>query len=193
MSLVELDLGDDPDILGRLDLLSMPVETRILTSADAPVFWTLRLEALVEEPRSFGQSAEEHRAAPVEQAVARLRASSLSGDFVLGAFSGMQLVGNAGFYRLPNKKEIHRGHIWGVYVTADHRRQGVGRKLMNELLHITRSQPGLELINLAVASHNTPAQRLYESLGFQLYGRDVHALKIADTYVDENLMVLRLR
>jgi ribosomal protein S18 acetylase RimI-like enzyme len=115
------------------------------------------------------------------------------GDFVLGAFSGMQLVGTAGFYRLPNKKEVHRGHIWGVYVTAGHRRQGVGRKLMNELLQITRSQPGLELINLAVASHNRPAQSLYELLGFQLYGRDVHALKIGDAYVDENLMVLRLR
>src|ERR1700730_13487163 len=132
----------------------MPVETRILTSTDAAVFWGLPFEALEREPRSFGQSAEEHRAAPIEQAVARLHASTPSGDFVLGAFSGQQLVGTAGFYRVPHRKELHRGHIWGVYVTEGQRRQGVGRKLMNQLLQIARSQPGLELINLAVASHN---------------------------------------
>ncbi len=63
---------------------------------------------------------------------------------------------------------------------------------MNELLRVARSQSGLELINLAVASHNTAAKRLYESLGFQLYGRDVHALKMGETYGDEDLMVLHL-
>ena len=79
-----------------------------------------------------------------------------------------------------------------MYVTAAYRGQGVGRKLMTELLHIARAQDGLELINLAVASHNTPAKRLYESLGFALYGRDVHALKMGDSYGDEDLMALRL-
>lgn len=171
----------------------MPVETRILSEADAPLFWNLRLEALEQEPRSFGQSAEEHRATPIEDFVARLRGSSPDRDFVLAAFSGPQLIGTAGFYRLPNQKEAHRGHIWGVYVASGHRKQGVGRRLMAELLRIASSQPGLELINLAVASHNTPAKRLYESLAFQLYGRDVHAVKMKDTYVDEELMVLHLR
>ena len=64
---------------------------------------------------------------------------------------------------------------------------------MTELLRIARSQPSLELINLAVGSHNTPAKCLYESLGFRIYARDVHALKIGDEYVDEEFMVLHLR
>jgi len=170
----------------------MPHELRLLTEADTDAFWTLRLEALERDPRSFGQSAEEHRATPRKSFAERLRASSPDGDFVMGAFAGPQLIGTAGFYRLPNKKESHRGHVWGVYVTAAHRGQGVGRKLMIELLRIAKSQSGIELINLAVASHNAAAKRLYESLGFQLYGRDVHALKMGETYGDEDLMVLHV-
>ena len=171
----------------------MTYDLRILTEIDAQAFWNLRLEGLRQEPRSFGQSAEEHAAMPLEEFAARIGSSSASTDFVLGAFAESQLVGVAGFYRFTNRKEAHRGHVWGVYVNAAHRGQGLGRKLMNELLRIARSQPTLELINLAVVSHNTPAKRLYESLGFQLYGRDVHSLKIDDEYVDEELMALHLR
>jgi ribosomal protein S18 acetylase RimI-like enzyme len=170
----------------------MTPDLRILGECDTDAFWTLRLEGLEQEPRSFGQSAEEHLALPKEAFAARLRSSSASRDFVLGAFSGPHLIGTAGFYRQPNQKEFHRGHIWGVYVTSAHRGRGVGRRLMAELLRIACAQPGLELINLGVASHNTPAKRLYESLGFEQCGRDVHALKIGDTYEDEDLMVLHL-
>jgi ribosomal protein S18 acetylase RimI-like enzyme len=167
-------------------------ELRILRECDTDAFWALRLEGLKQEPRSFGQSAEEHLAMPKEAFATRLRTSSAERDFVLGALAGAELIGSAGFYRLPNQKEFHRGHIWGVYVSSAYRGRGVGRRLMAELLRIAGVQPGLELINLAVASHNIPAKRLYESLGFELCGRDIRALKIGDTYVDEDLMLLRL-
>jgi len=171
----------------------MNYQLRILEESDSQAFWNLRLDGLGQEPRSFGQSAEEHAAIPPAEFAERLRKNSRERDFVIGAFSGAELVGVAGFYRLANRKEAHRGHVWGVYVISAHRGQGLGRMLMSELLRIARAQPTLELINLGVASHNTPAMRLYESLGFQVYGRDVHALKMDGTYVDEDLMVLHLR
>jgi hypothetical protein len=43
-----------------------------------------------------------------------------------------------------------------------------------------------------VATDQLAARRLYASLGFESYGRDIHALKLGDAYVDEELMLLRL-
>ena len=38
----------------------------------------------------------------------------------------------------------------------------------------------------------TTAKRLYESLGFTVYGREPHAVKIGDEYFDEESTMLKL-
>jgi len=53
----------------------------------------------------------------------------------------------------------------------------VGRALLTQLLALARALPGLEQITLGVGSYNIPAQRLYETMGFEVYGREVRALK----------------
>jgi hypothetical protein len=48
------------------------VEMRALTEADTAAYWNLRLEALEQEPESFAEAAEEHRATPIDLAAVRL-------------------------------------------------------------------------------------------------------------------------
>jgi ribosomal protein S18 acetylase RimI-like enzyme len=167
------------------------MDLRLLTADDAEGFWHLRLEALRNDPASFADSTEEHETTTVDAVRQRLAASDPPSNFVVGMFEDGQIIGSAGFFRRPNNKERHKGHIWGVYVRPEWRGKGIGSALMKEIIRRAREMEGLEQITL-VASANLPAQRLYTALGFESYGIEPHSLKIGDEYVDDILMVLFL-
>ena len=162
---------------------------RLLTASDAEAWWHLRLEALRNDTASFADSAEEHLTKSLDTARERLNGDSAQ-NFVVGAFEDGQLAATAGFYRYSHLKELHKGHIWGVYVRTESRGKGVARALMQEIIHRARLIEGLEQI-LLVASAHLPARKLYEAMGFQAYGIEPRSLKIGTEYVDDVLMILR--
>lgn len=167
------------------------MELRLLTVDDAEAFWHLRLEMLCNDPESFADSDEEHLKTTIETARERLNKNDPKSNFVVGVFERGKLMGSAGFFRRPNKKESHKGHVWGVYVSPGQRGKGVGKALMLEIIRRAKEIEGIEQITL-VASAKLPAQKLYESVGFKGYGIEPHSLKIGREYVDDVLMVLFL-
>ena len=166
------------------------MEIRLLTVDDAEAFWHLRLEMLRNDPASFADSTEEHETTTVDAVRQRLKESDPASNFVVGGFADSRLTGSAGFFRRPNQKERHKGHVWGVYVSPSERGKGAGKALMLEIIRRAREIAGIEQITL-VASAKLPAQKLYESVGFESYGIEPHSLKIGKEYVDDVLMVLR--
>ena len=103
-----------------------PVEFRILTADDAGAYSAVRLEALERDPTAFGSSVEDHR--KLSESEIRLRISKdPANNFVVGAFVDGRLAGTAGFVRETPVKMRHKGRIWGVYLTAELRGQGIGR------------------------------------------------------------------
>ncbi len=171
---------------------------RPLNPSDFAVFWPVRLLALQESPQAFGASYEESLALSEHEAIGRL--SPKDGGFVLGAFRnnllgsdllGSDLLGIAGLARHSGAKGRHKAYIWGVYVVPSARGTGVARKLMERLLEQCRTIDGLEEVTLSVVTSNASAKRLYQSLGFAVYGLEKRALKIDREYFDEELMALR--
>ena len=169
------------------------MEFRFLTAEDASAYWNIRLEALESEPEAFGSSPEEHHALSLAEIAARISFDPAS-KFTVGAFQDGRLLGTAGFFRGRNLKERHKGHIWGVYVNRQARGKGTGRSMLRMLLKHAKAIEGLEQIVLAVGGDRPAPANLYRSLGFESYGCERRALKIADGhYIDEVHMVLFLQ
>jgi len=166
-------------------------EIRLLTASDAGAWAELRLEALEQDPEAFSSSVEEHSRLTNAEIEKRVTCDP-ENHFVVGAFANGRLLGMAGFYRETGPKLRHKGHVWGVYVKAAMRGRGLGRRLMETLLACAMHVPGLEQIQLSVASSQKGAASLYQALGFEPFAREVRALKVNGQYLDEDFLVLWL-
>ncbi|PSL41922.1 ribosomal protein S18 acetylase RimI-like enzyme [Planomicrobium soli] len=162
------------------------MDIRKLLIKDAKAYHMLRLEALRTAPDAFAASLENAIDKPVSVTEEKLAQENA---VTFGAFINSRLVGNVTLSRHVSPKMNHRASVFAVYVTPEVRGGGVAKKLMEELIAYARTWAGLERLDLAVASHNEAATRLYKALGFETYGVDMKAMKTSEKYINENLMV----
>lgn len=163
------------------------METRQLTPEDAARYFDHRREALEREPLAFLSSPGDDIASSVEAVREQLGRAPES--VVFGAFDG-GLVGSVGVYRDPKHKAVHRAHIWGMYVTPEYRRRGIGRALLLAAVDHARSQPGVLQAHLGVTDAAPEARRLYEIFGFRRWGTEPRYLRHGDRFVDSHHLVL---
>ena len=162
---------------------------RRLTPSDAAAFRTLRLAALLDTPEAFVASHEEEKDQPMAYFENRL--TQRSGHAVFGAFDGDTLAGTAGLARETAIQLAHKCNLWGMYVAASARGQGVARQLLEAALAHARSTPGVAKVTLSVDSANVAAIALYESLGFVVFAREADAVRLHGQSRDDLQMHLR--
>ena len=68
--------------------------------------------------------------------------------------------------------------LYDLYVDANARQQGVGRKLMNHATEFAK-QSGAARLDLLTAKHNFNGQALYESLGYEKTLEDFFAYSLS--------------
>ncbi len=172
----------------------MPI--RLLTPADAPAYIAIRREMLVEAPWAFASSPEDDSALDPAEFVARV---ARPGQAIFGAFdegalpaATPRLLGTVGVYRLDRLKTAHRAGIRGVYVTPAARNRGLATALLTAALDLARSWPGVTTIGLSVSERSAAAVRVYERVGFRVWGREPRALIVGGHGFDEIHMTATL-
>jgi len=108
------------------------------------------------------------------------------------AESDGKLVGTMNFSRFDRPEKDHTVGV-GLYVGKENRGQGVGRKLMEAGIAWANGMPDVDRIELLVMANNTPAVRLYESLGFLCEGVKRCSVKKEFGYLDVFMMGLLLK
>jgi L-amino acid N-acyltransferase len=78
-----------------------------------------------------------------------------------------------------------------VHVAPEHRRQGIGRALLEELIERAR-EAGLHVMVAGIDAENHPSLRLHEELGFEHVGRMPEIARKFDHWVDLALLQLAL-
>lgn len=126
---------------------------------------TLRFETLSELhiPQILPIEAVANSAPWSEQAF-RNELGERSGTFLVAIVDG-SVVGYGGIWMV-----IDEAHVTTVAVAESHQRQGIGRRLMIELLHRAKAA-GMTCSTLEVRAGNEGAIRLYEQLGYVIAAR----------------------
>src|SRR5215471_14303097 len=112
---------------------------RQLRDGDAEACAALRRESLQDSPLAFLASPADDVGSSVEAVRESLRRAP--DHVIMGAFDD-RLIGLLGLSRDRHLKAAHKVHLWGMYVTPTHRRQGVAAALLQAALTHARALPG---------------------------------------------------
>jgi RimJ/RimL family protein N-acetyltransferase len=131
------------------------------------------------------------RTAPtVEQEVEFIaKTAAAERAFILIAVEGDRVMGLLDLQAGEREHNRHAGRF-GMSVAKEYRGQGIGRRMLEEMIARAKAWPGFCRVELEVFPHNTAAIRLYESAGFDLEARKTKAVNLQGRPEDLLLMAL---
>ncbi len=98
-----------------------------------------------------------------------------------------RIIGNSSIEKVGQAKN-HVGNF-GIVLLEKFTGKGIGARLMNKTIQLSKSKLRLEAIELRVFGNNKRAQNLYKKMGFKKVGRIKRGIKIKNSYQDDVIMV----
>lgn len=136
----------------------------------------------VNEPKTYEEE--------LDWAVGTIKRIRARKEVVLIAEFNGEIVGSSGVH--PSEPRSDHVGIFGIMISKVYRGQGLGRQLMNTALELAKEVMSIKLVKLDMYAPNNIACTLYQSLGFQEYGRLPKGVFYKGQYVDRILMYKNL-
>ncbi|RCH55552.1 N-acetyltransferase [Mucilaginibacter hurinus] len=164
----------------------MDLTIQDLNAESLTIYKAFLREGLINDADNFRISANDDRDLPFPT-------NGTPDSFTLGAYTEEQLAGVVSFERdgATREKLRHKGTLFRMYVSPEHRGKGIAKKLITEVLSRARALGDIEQVNLTVIATNPNAIKLYEQFGFTIYSREENACKWDGKYLTELQMVVR--
>ena len=162
-----------------------------LTKHDTEDYRNIRLEALYNNPDSFGTMYHEEAIKTIDNFRNRIPVDN--NNFILGCYEDKELIGIVAFHQESRIKVRHKAYIRSMYVKQEYRGKGIGKLLLNELIERAKAINEIEVLLLDVVTNNISAKQLYLSFGFKIYGIEKMAYKFDHQYFDMEYMSLRIK
>ncbi len=137
----------------------------------------LRLEALKSDASAFGSSFEEEQTFTESKWRKRIQN-------VLFALSDDRPIGMIAYVFDEGLKTRHIAEIYGFYVSADRRGEGIGTQLLRHALLQIRRKKGIVKARLYVNTEQRTAVKLYKDAGFVVRGEMRKELKVGRKFFD---------
>ncbi|NNF05222.1 MAG: GNAT family N-acetyltransferase [Candidatus Eisenbacteria bacterium] len=156
------------------------LELKRLDPSHASDYRTLMLEAFHTSPEAFTSTFEERASEPLSFWQDRLQMSEDVPCKIFGAIADHALVGVAGLQFHQRKQTAHKAKLFGMYVKPANRGAGVGRKLVETVLSAAYIKSRIRQVQLTVTEGNDSAVALYQSCGFEVFGRESDAIRVGE-------------
>jgi GNAT superfamily N-acetyltransferase len=151
-------VSDDP---GKGGANEMNPIVRVLAPEDWPLLRTLRIRALTDSAKAFGESLENVQSRAEDQWI-----KDFQDVYWFALFLGVDPVGLAELNPPDGALGDSHMHIESMWVESKQRRRGLGTYLVSEIERYAREELLQTHLNLWVFDHNSQAEAFYRALGY---------------------------
>jgi ribosomal protein S18 acetylase RimI-like enzyme len=160
------------------------IDIRRLHIADAKSYRAMLVEGLILHPTSFTEDYNTELIRDQSEIDMTLKQNG-----VFGAWVGNDLVGIGAVLCTAEPKRRHVARVSGLYVKVELRRQGIGTRLIEEILRFAAS--GVQLVQVEIPTQCESVIRLFERLKFIRCGVVPGGLQVENRRFDLLTMIHR--